>query len=63
MSFQKGKPIKNLLYAATHPLVAARERPVLFVLLVGSGVLGLGLWQGWWTLESIGNLIPFLKKG
>ena len=63
MSFQKGKPIKNLLYAATHPLVAARERPILFALLVGSGVLGLGLWQGWWTLESIGNLIPFLKQG
>jgi hypothetical protein len=63
MSFQKGRPIKNVLYALTHPLVAAREKPILFALLVGGGVLGLGLMQGWWTLESVGNLIPFLKKG
>lgn len=62
MGFQSGKPVKNLLYALTHPLVAAREKPILFMLLVGGGVLGLGLWQGWWSLESIGNLIPF-KKG
>jgi hypothetical protein len=32
MGFVKGRPIKNLLYAITHPLVAARERPLLFLL-------------------------------
>ena len=46
MGFEKGRPIKNLLYAITHPLVAARERPLLFLLGAGTGVYFLGSWHG-----------------
>lgn len=61
MSFEKGKPIKNLIYGLTHPLKMARNKPIMFMLLVGTGVLFLGVNQGWWTLESIRNLLPFGK--
>ena len=62
MSFEKGKPIKNLIYGLTHPLVMAREKPILFGLVVGAGVLCLGIWQGWWELNSIKNLLPLGDK-
>ena len=62
MGFESGRPIKNLLYALTHPLVAAREKPLLFAGLVGVGVFFLGAWQGWWSFESLVNLIPFKKS-
>ena len=62
MGFEKGKLVKNLLYGVTHPLEMAREKPILFILLVGGGVLGLGILQGWWSLESIKGVIPFLKE-
>ena len=62
MGFEKGKPIKNLLYGLTHPLEMAREKPILFLLLVGGGVLGLGILQGWWSLDSIRGLLPFGDK-
>ena len=60
MGFEKGKLIKNLLYGVTHPLEMAREKPILFLLVVGGGVLSLGLWQGWWSLDSIKNILPFM---
>ena len=56
MGFEKGKPVKNLLYALTHPLVAAREKPILFMGLVGTGVFFLGVYQGWWDVESLTGL-------
>ena len=59
MGFETGRPIKNLIYGLTHPLEMARNRPVLFGLVVGLGVLSVGIWQGWWSLESLRNLIPF----
>ncbi len=61
MSFEKGRPIKNLIYGLTHPLKMARDKPIMFMLLVGTGVLFLGVSQGWWTLESVRNLLPFGK--
>ena len=59
MGFQKGKPLKNLLYGVTHPLEMAREKPILFALLVGAVVVGLGVQQGWFSLADIGKLLPF----
>ena len=62
MGFETGRPLKNLIYGLTHPLQMARERPILFGLVVGLGVLSLGMWQGWWSLESIKGLIPSFGK-
>ncbi len=49
--------LMNLLRGVTHglsrPLAMAKERPILFGLIVGVGVLLLGNWQGWWSLGSI----------
>ena len=61
MGFQQGRPVKNLIYGVTHPLEMAREKPILFLLVVGGAVMSLGLWQGWWSLESIKNILPFGK--
>tara|TARA_R110000824_G_scaffold9415_3_gene42085 strand:+ start:3338 stop:3526 length:189 start_codon:yes stop_codon:yes gene_type:complete len=61
MGFESGKPVKNLLYGLTHPLEMAREKPILFALVVGGAVLAAGLWQGWWSWDSIKGLIPFGK--
>ena len=55
MSFENGRPIKNLLYAVTHPLVAAREKPILFIGLVAPAVYFLGVLQGWWP-NVVANL-------
>tara|TARA_A100001201_G_C3993759_1_gene172407 strand:- start:114 stop:290 length:177 start_codon:yes stop_codon:yes gene_type:complete len=56
MSFEKGRLIKNVLYGVTHPLEMAREKPILFMVLVGGGILGLGIMQGWWSMDSITGL-------
>ena len=59
MGFEKGRPIRNLLYALTHPLVAARERPLLFLLGAGAGVYFLGVGMEWWPnllVDLLGNL-------
>tara|TARA_Y100000590_G_scaffold387465_1_gene461082 strand:- start:686 stop:871 length:186 start_codon:yes stop_codon:yes gene_type:complete len=56
MGFVTGRPIKNLLYALTHPLVAAREKPILFMALAGTGIFFLGVWQGWWDSNVITGL-------
>ena len=61
MGFEKGRPVKNLIYGLTHPLKMAREKPIMFMLVVGTGVLFLGVWQGWWSLESIKDRIPFIN--
>ena len=58
MGFQKGKLIKNVLYGVTHPLQMAREKPMLFALLVVAGVVGLGVLQGWFSFADIGKLPP-----
>jgi hypothetical protein len=63
MGFEKGKLVKNILYGVTHPLEMAREKPILLLLLVGVGVVGLGLLQGWFSFADIGKLIPFVGKG
>ncbi len=57
MSFEKGRLIKNLLYGVTHPLEMAREKPIMFMLLVGGSILGLGIMQGWWSMDSITGLL------
>jgi|TARA_R100000995_G_C3447298_1_gene106332 hypothetical protein len=57
MSFEKGKLIKNVLYGVTHPLEMAREKPIMFILLVGGGILSLGIMQGWWSMDSITGLL------
>ena len=62
MSFVKGKPINNLIYGLTHTLKMAREKPIMFLLSVGAGVLFLGVAQGWWSFDSIKGLIPFVGK-
>ena len=59
MGFEKGKLLKNLLYGLTHPLEMARNKPVLFMLVVGTGVVFLGLARGWWDAGSLRNLLPF----
>lgn len=56
MSFEKGRLIKNVLYGVTHPLEMAREKPIMFILLVGGGILSLGIMQGWWSMDSITGL-------
>ena len=61
MGFVKGRPIKNLLYAITHPLVAARERPLLFLLGAGTGVYFLGVGMGWWP-NLLGDLLSNIRK-
>lgn len=57
MSFEKGRLIKNLLYGVTHPLEMARQKPIMFMLLVGGGILGLGIMKGWWSMDSITGLL------
>ena len=54
MGFEKGRPLKNLLYGLTHPLQMAKDRPILFLLAVGSGVYFLGVLQGWWPNFLVG---------
>lgn len=61
MGFESGRPVKNLLYAITHPLVAAREKPVLFLLGAGSCVYFLGVAMGWWP-NLLADLLSNLKK-
>jgi len=61
MGFERGRPIKNLLYAITHPLVAARERPLLFLLGAGTGVYFLGVGMGWWP-NLLGDLLSNIRK-
>ena len=63
MSFEKGKPIKNLLYAITHPLEAANKKPILFLLMVAPAVFFGGIGLGLWEMDSIYRILPFLKKG
>ena len=60
MSFQEGKPLKNLMYGLTHPLEMAEKKPLLFLGIVGTGVFFLGIWQGWWSLDSVKDMIPFI---
>ena len=62
MGFESGRPLKNLIYGLTHPLKMAREKPILFGLVVGVVVLFLGIQMEWWSLESIKGLIPFFGK-
>lgn len=62
MSFETGRPLKNLIYGLTHPLQMAREKPILFGLVVGLGVLFLGIQMEWWSFESLKGLIPFVGK-
>jgi len=62
MSFEKGRLVKNLVYGLTHPLKMAREKPIMFMLIVGTGVMFLGISQGWWSFESVKGLIPFVGK-
>jgi hypothetical protein len=59
MSFEKGKLVKNLMYGITHPLKMAREKPIMFMMVIGTGVFFLGVTQGWWSIDSIKRLIPF----
>ena len=59
MGFERGRPLRNLIYGLTHPLQMAREKPILFGLVVGGGVLFLGMAQGWWSVESIRGILPF----
>jgi len=61
MGFERGRPLKNLIYGLTHPLEMARNKPIMFLLTVGTGVLFLGVSQGWWSFESIRGLMPFGK--
>ena len=56
MSFEKGRMIKNIMYGVTHPLKMAKEKPIMFILFVGLNVLGLGIWRGWWSMDSIMGL-------
>ena len=39
MGFERGRPLKNLIYGLTHPLELARNKPIMFLLTVGTGVL------------------------
>lgn len=55
MSFVEGKPIKNLIYGIFHPLKMARDKPLMFLLLVGGGVYFLGTSMGWWP-NALQNL-------
>ena len=56
MGFEKGKPLKNLVFGLTHPFQLAERRPLLFLLLVGAGVFFLGGGQGWWSFETVANI-------
>lgn len=56
MGFQKGKLIKNILYGVTHPLEMAREKPIMFMLMVGSGVFFMGVAKGWWSVGALSKL-------
>ena len=54
MGFEKGRPLKNLLYGLTHPLQMASDKPIMFLLAVGGGVYFLGVSQGWWPNFIVG---------
>tara|TARA_Y100001934_G_scaffold174459_1_gene206765 strand:+ start:720 stop:881 length:162 start_codon:yes stop_codon:yes gene_type:complete len=45
---EKRRPIRNLIYAVTHPLVTAREKPLLFIGMMAPAIYFLGVMQGWW---------------
>ena len=53
MGFDKKKPLRSLIYGLMHPLELAERRPVLFLALVGAGVFFGGVWQGWWSMDSV----------
>ena len=40
--------IANLIYAITHPLETARDKPLLFLGMVAPAIYFVGVWQGWW---------------
>ena len=61
MSFEKGKPIKNLVYGLTHPLKRARDKPIMFLLAAGTGVYFIGVAAGWWSMDAFSKVIPFMK--
>jgi len=55
--------LKSLVLGLTSPLrKMAREKPLLFALVVGVGLLFLGIKMEWWSLESIKGLIPSFGK-
>ena len=56
MGFEKGRPLKNLIYGITHPLKMARDKPIMFLGLVAPAVYFLGVWQGWWSIDLVTNL-------
>tara|TARA_R110002110_G_scaffold410700_2_gene634453 strand:- start:1410 stop:1592 length:183 start_codon:yes stop_codon:yes gene_type:complete len=59
MSFEKGRLVKNLMYGITHPLKMAKDKPIMFMMVIGTGVFFLGVAQGWWSIDSIKGLNPF----
>lgn len=61
MGFVKGKPIKNVLYGIFHPLEMARQKPIMFMLMVGGGVYSLGVAAGWWP-NILLDIVSKLKK-
>ena len=61
MGFVKGRPSKNVLYGIFHPLEMAREKPIMFMLLVGGGVYFLGVSAGWWP-NVLPDILGKLKK-
>lgn len=63
MGFEKGKPIRNLLYAITHPLETANKKPILFLMMVVPAVFFGGVSFGWWDMDVIYKMLPFLNKG
>ena len=61
MGFVKGRPIKNVLYGIFHPLEMAREKPIMFLLAAGIGIYFIGVSTGWWEMDSILKVLPFVK--
>jgi len=57
MGFEKGKLVKNLIYGITHPLQMAREKPLMFLMLSGTGIFFLGVNKGWWSLDVLTKLL------
>jgi hypothetical protein len=60
MSFQEGKPLKNLMYGLMHPMEFAEKKPLFFLGIAGASVFFLGIWQGWWSFDSVKDMIPFI---
>ena len=48
--------LRGLTHGLSRPLAMAKERPVLFGLIAGVGVLFIGNWQGWWSLDFLSGL-------